>query len=1223
MAAARRRAQTSKRDAAAYLAGLNRSSAAAVGSAWQDDVDADYDADADFLGDYLSHSTRTMPHYDTFTSTTSRVNGKKKKLSSKLLKMLSANHRAHKTDLKNHRQLITKSLVLNDGPLPADDDEHTHMDTIKSSASVAMFNSSKQKLNKTKQLSQISNGSTSSGCSSGSSSSSGGGANQAANVRLAFLRQQHLQQPQAQQQSHLTFPTSPLLSSASSNSMLTDDQLKSLNKLIAAVKCSTPLDNDNDNDQRPAHTTTNRNSSYIHGLDGNAAIEYDLFNLNLNSKGPSERASSALKSGYGVVNNSPEFLMKTKSTNSVLHKFGSYLKSSTVSSFGDKQRHTSYVDQPDTEDDDDDDDQNEDDDGNEDEDTEPDLSLNSEEYTDNKNTSSSSSASSSKHKGHGRRKRGAKLNKRDSGIISDIFHLGSMNNLKHRLNNATQSIRNSFSVFSLKQASANHNARKSTTAYNAQLSASTYYDQEAHIRLDNTNRHYNPPPPPAPPLLQPHHPLYNNHHHHLHHSPTSKIYEYVSFNSKSNNNVNSQTFYNHNVNNTTNSNINANTNTNTTTLTTSTNINNNNISNTNNNNNNNLNNVLNNDCNLNLKNYNPIDESNRLVMNNGTNTNTNTINKDLINYRSNLNSIANSTSSNSSSNSASSSSSASNSTSVNNNLLVAKNAQSTLNIELLKSKSRDDNVGGSHNNNNNNNNNQTITTIPINNMTAMVENSMLTNNLHVGANTKNKSQSFLSRRMSVNNNNNKCSSNKTATADNSSASSSSSSSSSSSACSSSSSSSGVNLRRTSTFHTSCSVPEPAGKTTSIIHVRSAEDDSNRLKSFNRHSNSTNNKTVLNVGSNVVQKLNINNPNPSATSTASASATTFIPGEVRRVGEVSKMATKYESTTVSTHKHQKIVVQASTNDLLRCLVNFLTKRCSHLIRGDSAAGSFETGKVDARDIVCWLRSADRILLTQGWQEIAFMNPVNVVFVYLLVKQILRPNELKNVHELRCSLMTCLYLAFSYMGNEISYPLKPFLVEENRDVFWQRVVGFMNELSASMLRVNQEPRYFTELFYELKSFSTVSSIIIDNSMYVSNKTGFPKSLTVNSIDGREQQQQQQHHHNSTSTKLLLKESNTMNELGRAKLDSSIQANTAMNREKFYQQNHHHHPQQQQQHQMNAKSLLTFANTNSRTGVKPNCFNYLNSNDQNTLPLPSSLLTTAAAVAYEAPQPIAYCI
>jgi hypothetical protein len=70
-----------------------------------------------------------------------------------------------------------------------------------------------------------------------------------------------------------------------------------------------------------------------------------------------------------------------------------------------------------------------------------------------------------------------------------------------------------------------------------------------------------------------------------------------------------------------------------------------------------------------------------------------------------------------------------------------------------------------------------------------------------------------------------------------------------------------------------------------------------------------------------------------------------------------------------------------------------------------------------------------------QDVAFINPANVVFVYMLVREIVDGDETKEL-ELQAKVLTCLYLSYSYMGNEISYPLKPFLVEESKEKFWDR-------------------------------------------------------------------------------------------------------------------------------------------------------------------------------------------
>ncbi|CAB4057355.1 CDK5R1 [Lepeophtheirus salmonis] len=119
-----------------------------------------------------------------------------------------------------------------------------------------------------------------------------------------------------------------------------------------------------------------------------------------------------------------------------------------------------------------------------------------------------------------------------------------------------------------------------------------------------------------------------------------------------------------------------------------------------------------------------------------------------------------------------------------------------------------------------------------------------------------------------------------------------------------------------------------------------------------------------------------------------------------------------------------------------------------------------------DCIMWLRTVDRSLLVQGWQDIAFINPANIVFVYLLVREMTDENVTKE-QDLQAIVLTCLYISYSYMGNEISYPLKPFLVECQKELFWERCVDIINRLSGSMLRINSEPSFFTDVFTELKN------------------------------------------------------------------------------------------------------------------------------------------------------------
>ncbi|GAA6079604.1 cyclin-dependent kinase 5 activator 1 [Tachysurus ichikawai] len=153
--------------------------------------------------------------------------------------------------------------------------------------------------------------------------------------------------------------------------------------------------------------------------------------------------------------------------------------------------------------------------------------------------------------------------------------------------------------------------------------------------------------------------------------------------------------------------------------------------------------------------------------------------------------------------------------------------------------------------------------------------------------------------------------------------------------------------------------------------------------------------------------------------------------------------------------KRVIVQASTSELLRCLGEFLCGRCYRL------------KLLSPSDPVLWLRAVDRSLLLQGWQDQAFVTPANVVFIYMLCRDVVDGEVVSSEHELQAVLLTCLYLSYSYMGNEISYPLKPFLVEAAKEVFWDRCLAIINTMSAKMLRINADPHFFTQVFAELKS------------------------------------------------------------------------------------------------------------------------------------------------------------
>ncbi|XP_035378613.1 cyclin-dependent kinase 5 activator 1-like [Electrophorus electricus] len=157
---------------------------------------------------------------------------------------------------------------------------------------------------------------------------------------------------------------------------------------------------------------------------------------------------------------------------------------------------------------------------------------------------------------------------------------------------------------------------------------------------------------------------------------------------------------------------------------------------------------------------------------------------------------------------------------------------------------------------------------------------------------------------------------------------------------------------------------------------------------------------------------------------------------------------------STESMPRLLMQSSTNELLTCLGVFLCRRCCLL------------KDLTAVEPVQWLRIVDRYVTLTEWQEQSFLIPSTMVFLYMLCRDIISA-EVATKEELQAVLLTCLYVSCSYMCEEISYPAKAFLVEENKGAFWARSLDIANRMSGKMLQINNDPQYFWQVFTDLKN------------------------------------------------------------------------------------------------------------------------------------------------------------
>lgn len=149
-----------------------------------------------------------------------------------------------------------------------------------------------------------------------------------------------------------------------------------------------------------------------------------------------------------------------------------------------------------------------------------------------------------------------------------------------------------------------------------------------------------------------------------------------------------------------------------------------------------------------------------------------------------------------------------------------------------------------------------------------------------------------------------------------------------------------------------------------------------------------------------------------------------------------------------------------SELLQNFGVYVQKHCTHLPTIPSAS-----------EIVMWVRCADRALQLNGWTINSFLLESHVVFTYMLVSMAFQRFSLRTLADVKEIVLMCLYVSYTYNANEISYPLRPFLVKQDRAAFWDKCTTLSLDASSYMLSLNQDRTYYLDVLASLKRVTSL--------------------------------------------------------------------------------------------------------------------------------------------------------
>lgn len=115
------------------------------------------------------------------------------------------------------------------------------------------------------------------------------------------------------------------------------------------------------------------------------------------------------------------------------------------------------------------------------------------------------------------------------------------------------------------------------------------------------------------------------------------------------------------------------------------------------------------------------------------------------------------------------------------------------------------------------------------------------------------------------------------------------------------------------------------------------------------------------------------------------------------------------------------------------------------------------KIDKNEIRLWIPDIDKKIFSRGWTTESLIEE-NIIVSFFTIFRHMNLRKNMNAEKFKIMFHSILFVVLSNLGPEISYPSKPFIKFDNKELFYENCIYLTNVFHKIIFDLNTDIQFY---------------------------------------------------------------------------------------------------------------------------------------------------------------------